>query len=121
VLFKRLTRLAATLALLPLATPAAFAHAILVDSQPAPESSIAAGHVVLTLRYNSRIDHNRSRLTLLPETGDETKLPIADGTPADVLRTETDLKPGSYTLRWQVLAIDGHITRGNLPFTVTGK
>jgi hypothetical protein len=28
------------------------------------------------------------------------------------------LTPGVYVLRWQVLAIDGHITRGDVPFTV---
>jgi hypothetical protein len=28
--------------------------------------------------------------------------------------------PGAYVVRWQVLAIDGHITRGDVPFTVTG-
>jgi len=28
------------------------------------------------------------------------------------------LAPGKYTLRWQALAVDGHITRGEVPFTV---
>jgi methionine-rich copper-binding protein CopC len=28
------------------------------------------------------------------------------------------IQPGSYRLRWQVLALDGHITRGDIPFTV---
>jgi methionine-rich copper-binding protein CopC len=28
------------------------------------------------------------------------------------------LAPGQYRLRWQVLAIDGHLTRGDIPFTV---
>jgi methionine-rich copper-binding protein CopC len=28
------------------------------------------------------------------------------------------LAPGDYRLRWQVLAYDGHITRGEIPFTV---
>jgi copper resistance protein C len=31
------------------------------------------------------------------------------------------MAPGSYSVRWQVLAIDGHITRGDVPFTVTGQ
>jgi len=29
------------------------------------------------------------------------------------------LAAGAYRLRWQVLASDGHITRGEIPFTVT--
>jgi methionine-rich copper-binding protein CopC len=28
------------------------------------------------------------------------------------------LAAGSYTLRWQVLASDGHISRGEIPFNV---
>jgi methionine-rich copper-binding protein CopC len=28
------------------------------------------------------------------------------------------LKPGAYKLQWQVLAPDGHITRGVVPFSV---
>jgi methionine-rich copper-binding protein CopC len=27
--------------------------------------------------------------------------------------------PGKYRIRWQVLALDGHITRGDIPFIVT--
>ncbi|MFI4981818.1 MAG: copper resistance protein CopC, partial [Nevskiales bacterium] len=29
--------------------------------------------------------------------------------------------PGAYVVRWQVLSVDGHITRGDVPFTVTGR
>jgi hypothetical protein len=32
--------------------------------------------------------------------------------------TTATLTPGPYVLRWQVLAIDGHITRGDVTFTV---
>ncbi|TAI60323.1 copper resistance protein CopC, partial [Bradyrhizobium sp. Leo170] len=28
------------------------------------------------------------------------------------------LSPGAWRLRWQVLSVDGHITRGDIPFTV---
>ena len=45
-------------------------------------------------------------------------LPVADDTPPDILRTQAALKPGDYVVRWQVLAVDGHITRGDVPFTV---
>jgi methionine-rich copper-binding protein CopC len=30
----------------------------------------------------------------------------------------TGLVKGAYVLRWQILAMDGHITRGNVPFQV---
>ena len=48
-------------------------------------------------------------------------LPIAEDSAEDRLDTKATLQPGAYTLRWQVLAIDGHITRGDVPFTVEGN
>lgn len=103
-----------------LAASVASAHAILLDSTPKANGSLAAGHAQLTLRYNSKIDQARSRLVLMDAGHHETTLAITQdaGQPSE-LRSEADLKPGSYTLRWQALALDGHITRGDLPFTVT--
>jgi len=40
--------------------------------------------------------------------------------PPDVLSAAVDVTPGDYVVRWQVLAVDGHITRGDVPFTATG-
>ena len=34
------------------------------------------------------------------------------------IATAKSLKPGAYSIRWQVLAPDGHISRGEIPFTV---
>ncbi len=94
------------------------AHAILLSSQPEPGGSAPAGAITLEFRFNSRIDHGRSRLTLTAPDETQSVLPIAPDTPPDILRARADLKPGSYAVRWQVLAIDGHITRGDVPFTV---
>ncbi len=95
------------------------AHAILVESQPAIGGTVPAGPVDFRLRYNSRIDHARSRLTLtLPDRSQKVLLTPPDD-PVDILTTKADLAPGAYSLRWQVLAIDGHITRGDVPFSVT--
>jgi hypothetical protein len=100
--------------------PAA-AHAILMDSVPAVNATAKGPDITIDLRYNSRIDHKRSRLTLtLPDRSQEV-LPIDLNGPDDRLDTKASLKPGAYTLRWQVLAIDGHITRGDVPFTVEGN
>ena len=107
---------------IPLATlllpMAASAHAILVDSAPAIHASIPAGHQAMTLRFNSRIDRERSRLTLVASDKTETRLPIGKDGAADTMTTSSELAPGDYTVRWQVLAVDGHITRGDVPFTV---
>ena len=110
------------LLLAALAAPiAAQAHAILVESRPSAGSSVPAGTIALQLRYNSRIDRARSRLTLTRPDKSQSVLPIERTGPDDTLLSSVALTPGAYVLRWQVLAIDGHITRGDVPFTVNGR
>ncbi len=95
------------------------AHAILVGSSPALGATLPAGHLDFHLRYNSRIDQGRSRLTLTAPDHSQAILPITTADAPDVLNSSANLSPGAYVLRWQVLAVDGHITRGDVPFTVT--
>ncbi len=102
-----------------LAVPlAARAHAILVESQPAIGATVPGGQVIVRMRYNSRIDHARSRLTLTFPDRSQRVLPTPPDDAVDQLTARADLAPGAYALRWQVLAIDGHITRGDVPFVV---
>jgi len=114
--------LAALLLLVLTASPrSAAAHAILMDSAPAVNGTTKGPEIAFDLRFNSRIDHKRSRLTLTLPDQTQRVLPIdADG-PDDRLDAKGNLPPGDYTLRWQVLAIDGHITRGDVPFKVEGN
>lgn len=95
------------------------AHAILLESEPALKAQIAGPDVPVKLRFNVRIDANRSRLTLLRPDGSAQTLEISKQGSADVLASQArGLSPGEYRLRWQVLASDGHLTRGEIPFTV---
>jgi methionine-rich copper-binding protein CopC len=96
----------------------AMAHAVLLDSVPAPNGHVAPGKLAIMFRYNSKIDTSRSKLTLTAPDGSETRLEVADGPAPALLAAKADVAPGAYTLRWQVLATDGHITRGSVPFTV---
>jgi methionine-rich copper-binding protein CopC len=114
--FLRLLLAAGALLLLP---AAASAHAILLDSQPAAGATVKPGKVALVLRYNSRIDAARSAITLTGPDGKARPLRVAPGPTPATLAAEAELAAGAYLLRWQVLAIDGHITRGELRFTAT--
>ncbi len=102
-----------------LAPGIASAHAILVQSTPEPDASIGPGPTELVLRFNSRIDHARSRLTLIRPDKSHLNVPIAPDMPPDIIAAHLDLPAGTYVIRWQVLATDGHITRGDVPFTLT--
>jgi copper resistance protein C len=95
------------------------AHAILEDSTPHAGAKVKAGKLELRLRYNSRIDQARSRLTLIGPDNRRDTIPIVPIGEPDILSARLDLLPGVYVVRWQVLAVDGHITRGDLPITVT--
>lgn len=95
------------------------AHAVLVESSPALKSSVAGPDVPLRLRFNVRIDAARSRLTLVGPDGASQTLEINKPDSPEIISAEAKgLHAGLYRLRWQVLASDGHITRGEIPFTV---
>jgi len=95
------------------------AHAVLLESTPALKGSVAGPDAQLKLRFNVRIDAARSRLTLVDPDGSSQTLEISGQDPPNTISTQAKgLHPGAYRLRWQVLASDGHITRGEIPFTV---
>src|SRR5271156_577717 len=98
---------------------AALAHAVLVSSQPAVNSTVLGPEVAVLLKYNSRVDMEHSTLTLLEPDGKVEKVTIASEPAPGLLSAKlSGLVKGAYVLRWQVLAADGHITRGKVPFQV---
>jgi copper resistance protein C len=95
------------------------AHAVLVESIPAVNSIVSGPDIPIKLRFNSRIDKARSTLTLVRPDGSTQRLEIDKQTSADALASQaTGLAKGAYVLRWQVLASDGHTTRGEVRFNV---
>ena len=114
--------LAGVLAALPGVRPAA-AHAVVTTSSPETGAALAESPRRVTLRFNSRVDHARSRLLLIGPDGTQTALelePPAEPTLLEAVIPAAGVAwtPGSWRLRWQVLALDGHITRGDIPFTL---
>jgi methionine-rich copper-binding protein CopC len=99
----------------------ALAHAIILESRPAPNAAVAGPRIPIELRFNSRIDRKRSLLTLARSDGTATSVTLDATDQPDRMTAHLDgLPPGSYKLKWQVLAVDGHITRGDIPFRVGG-
>jgi methionine-rich copper-binding protein CopC len=109
----------AAVAMFFMVRPAA-AHAILLESSPSIRGAVAGPGVPIRLRFNVRIDATRSRLTLVRPDASTQLLVIAKDSRVDTLTSQAQgLNPGEYRIRWQVLASDGHITRGEIPFEVT--
>ena len=96
----------------------AFAHAIVVAASPGPNEQVKGPDVPILLRFNSRIDRERSRLSLFRGDGRAETVPLETSAPNTLAGKLKGLPAGTYRLRWQVLAIDGHITRGDIPFVV---
>jgi methionine-rich copper-binding protein CopC len=110
------------LALFLVCSPRAFAHAVLVRSTPADGAVLHTGNITFTLDYNSRIDERRSVLQLTGSGSQAIALTTEAPTgPAQLKAAVRGLNSGVYHLAWQVLAEDGHITRGAITFTVAGK
>lgn len=96
------------------------AHAIVVESSPKPNAKVSVNGFDVRIKYNSRIDHKRSKLLLIDSAGKEVEIPHnSDAAPDEMLARIEKTIPGRYKMRWQVLAVDGHITRGDIPVTVT--
>jgi copper resistance protein C len=102
------------------------AHALVTASDPAAGAALAAPPERVTVRFNSRIDHARSRLSLIgPGAAGAAPVVLAPLPPGDPTVLEAPCPPGlvpwapgAWRLRWQVLAVDGHITRGDIPFAL---
>lgn len=101
------------------ATQVSWAHAILRESTPALKSTVQGPDVDITMRFNVRIDGSRSRVLLVAPDGSTSTLTLASQSKPDILQTRaTGLKPGAYKVQWKVLASDGHMSNGEIPFTV---
>jgi methionine-rich copper-binding protein CopC len=105
--------------LLAQVSPFAHAHAIVVKSTPAANSTVPAGTLEVAIAFNTRLDRARSRLVLADPAGEAAPVPLRRDSGATSIHGRADLaNPGRWKLRWQVLAADGHITRGEIPFNV---
>jgi methionine-rich copper-binding protein CopC len=104
----------------------AAAHAIVLESVPAPDAVLAEPPANAMLRFNSKIEKRLTRVTLTPSGGAPRSLAILNdgagsGEPDRVVVSLGSLTPGPYVLRYKVLSADGHVTEGALRFTVKAR
>ncbi len=104
-----------------LLTPAeaALAHALVLRSSPSEGTTVSGPDLMIEIRFNSRIDGKRSRLTITGPDGASVTLPLRPAASPETLSGEaTGLAPGAYRLHWQTLSVDGHLTQGDVSFQV---
>jgi methionine-rich copper-binding protein CopC len=111
---------AASLAVLVLlaSVRVASAHAVLLEASPAANSKVKGPDVAIRLRYNVRVEASRCRLSLLLPDKSVKSISVTQPSADTLAAQAAGIPAGEYRLRWQVLASDGHITRGEVPFSV---
>lgn len=114
---KRLSAVALAVCGLLLMPRLALAHAHLLTSTPAANTTVQGPSVPIELRFNSRVDGAHSVLAIVTPNGNAQIIIDKQRSPTN-LNAHAKLKPGTYTLKWQALSTDGHITRGEIPFSV---
>ena len=104
-----------------LAPSTVLAHTELISSQPAAGSVLATPPERVRLSFSEPIEPDLFALEVYAE--DRARVDRADArVPSDnVAALEAsliDLRPGTFTVAWRVLSIDGHVVRGTFAFTV---
>ena len=100
-------------------TTPVWAHAVLMESKPKINATVKGSDIPIWLRYNVRVDGKRSRLQLIGPDGATIAVDAPKQPSPDVIESHvTGLKPGEYKLQWKVLASDGHMSSGEVDFTV---
>ena len=98
------------------------AHALLVRSQPANGSTVAAAPPVVRLWFDEEISPTLSSARLVDRGGATvagTKSIVGRTDPRLLEMEEPVLEPGTYGVLWQVLAEDdGHTSSGTVVFSV---
>src|SRR2546422_3027131 len=121
----RLTRLLATLGVVPLllgAPAVAQAHAELQLASPAPGTGLAQAPAAVVIKFSEPLNISLSRIEVLDATGGDVGSGPTEAVPgdADAMRRPLGLLPtGQYTVRWtSVSALDAHTLRGIYSFAV---
>lgn len=110
-------------ALLLLAPAIADAHAALVKAAPAARAVVDTPPRV-DLWFNERLEAAYSRVSVWDAGGtqvDRKDVRVAADDPKRLSVGVAALRPGSYTVRYRVLSVDGHVIESSFIFTVRGR
>jgi methionine-rich copper-binding protein CopC len=100
----------------------ALAHARLLQEEPADGAALAESPDRVELRFSEPVDAEFSPLEVRNTEGARVDKDNARVDPDDARVLVVDLKElteGSYTVKWRVTSIDGHVVEGRYGFAVT--
>jgi copper resistance protein C len=96
-----------------------WAHGILIESIPSHGAILETSPTVISLRFNAALEPSISQVLLVDLKNHMQTLVITkESTVERIVATVPLLSPGVYHVKYQVLAIDGHVTEGSIRFTI---
>lgn len=104
--------------------PPAGAHAVLVRSTPAGRATLAETPDRVQLWFNERLEPAFSSLSVWSSAGTQVDAGDARVGQDDAKRlsvTLPPLPPGTYSVRYRVLSVDGHVVDSRFSFTIRDK
>ena len=104
-----------------LSPTAGWAHAVLVRSSPAARATLSRPPERVQLWFNERLEPAYSRASVWDASGKQVD--ASDGVvdaaePTRLTVNVPALAPGTYTVKFRVLSVDGHLVESQFPFTV---
>jgi len=121
----RFRRIAVCLLILLLVAPAlSWSHAYLVKSTPARRAVLFQAPVRVQLWFNERLEAQFSHLSVWDREERQVDLGDVEVGPDDPKKLSVGvppLAPGTYTVKFRVLSVDGHIVESRFPFTLRGS
>lgn len=94
-------------------------HAVLVESDPADGAILRQTPTTVTLRFNATLERIMTQVFLVDIQRHEVPLEVIDeSSDNQVVMRLPALTPNVYTVRYKVLARDGHVTQGSFRFTL---
>jgi methionine-rich copper-binding protein CopC len=101
----------------------ASAHAVLVRASPAARLAVAEAPPRVDLWFNERLEPAYSTVTVWDTSGHRVDTADVAVDAGDARRLSVGLSPlgrGTYTVKFRVLSVDGHLVESEFPFTVRG-
>jgi methionine-rich copper-binding protein CopC len=99
-------------------------HAYLVKSSPARRAVLFTAPTRIQLWFNERLEAQFSVLSVWDREGKQVDLRDAQVSPDEPKKLSVGvppLAPGTYTVKFRVLSVDGHIVEDQFPFTLRGS
>jgi len=99
-----------------------WAHAYPASSAPVDGATVSSPPREMVIRFTEGVETEFSRIEVKSAGGEPVSLGKVRRVAPDTLAvTLKPLGPGAYTVEWQVLSVDTHVTEGRLRFTVRAQ